>query len=94
MLEEPQPVESLIMRLRSRRAFLRFVLLFVLPAVALVVVGGHYWVKSTRHVSTENAYIKAHHLAISADIDGRAVRVLVRENDRVKRGGSAVRTRS
>ena len=73
------------MRLRSRRAFLRFVLLFVLPAVALVA-GGHYWVKSTRYVSTENAYIKAHHLAISADIDGRAVRVLVRENDRVKKG--------
>ena len=34
----------------------------------------------------ENAYIKAHHLAISADIDGRAVRVLVWENDRAKRG--------
>ena len=72
------------MRLRSRRAFLRFVLLFVLPAVVLVV-GGHYWVRAP-YVSTENAYIKAHHLAISADIDGRAVRVLVRENDRVKRG--------
>ena len=73
------------MRLKSRRALLRFVLLFVVPAIALVA-GGHYWVKNTRYVATENAYIKAHHLAISADIDGRAIRVAVRENDRVKKG--------
>ena len=73
------------MRLKSRRALLRFALLFVVPAIALVA-GGHYWVKNTRYVATENAYIKAHHLAISADIDGRAIRVAVRENDRVKKG--------
>jgi len=51
-----------------------------------VLTGGHFWVKSTRYVSTENAYVKAHHLAISADIDGRTVRVLAKENDVVKRG--------
>ncbi|CAN0435983.1 unnamed protein product, partial [Discosporangium mesarthrocarpum] len=68
-----------------RRGTVRFVLLFVLPALA-IVAGGHYWVKATRYVTTENAYVKAHHLAISADIDGRTVRVLVRENDRVKKG--------
>lgn len=68
-----------------RRGSVRFVLLFVLPVIA-VVAGGHYWVKATRYVTTENAYVKAHHLAISADIDGRAVRVLVKENDRVKKG--------
>ena len=68
-----------------RRGTLRFVLLFVLPVVA-VVAGGHYWVKATRYVTTENAYVKANHLAISADIDGRTVRVLVRENDRVEKG--------
>ena len=72
-------------RLFTRRGLTRFVLLFVLPAVA-VVAGGHYWVKATRYVTTENAYVKAHHLAISSDIDGRATRVLVRENDQVKKG--------
>jgi len=61
------------------------VLLFVLPIVA-VVAGGHYWEKATRYVTTENAYVKANPLAISADIDGRTVRVFVRENDRVKKG--------
>ncbi|MEC7490235.1 MAG: HlyD family secretion protein [Pseudomonadota bacterium] len=67
------------------RTVLRFILLFVVPALGLVA-GAHYWVKSTRYVSTENAYVKAHHLAISADIDGRAVRVLVNENDSVQKG--------
>lgn len=67
------------------RTLLRFVLLIVIP-VTVIVVGGHFWVKSTRYVSTENAYVKAHHLAVSADIDGRTVRVLAKENDVVKQG--------
>ena len=73
------------MRFRTRRAVVRFLLLAVVPTVAMLA-GGHYWVKSTRYVSTENAYVKAHHIAVSADIDGRATRVLVAENDRVRIG--------
>lgn len=73
------------MRIVTRRALVRFILLFALPVAALLA-GGHYWVKATRYVTTENAYVKAHHLAISADMDGRTTRVLVRENDRVKKG--------
>ena len=36
------------MRIKSRRAFARFVLLFVVPVTALLA-GGHYWVKNTRY---------------------------------------------
>ena len=68
-----------------RRKLTRTALLGVLP-LAAVLVGGDWWLKSTRFVSTENAYVKAHHLAVSADIDGRAIRVFVRENDKVKLG--------
>jgi membrane fusion protein (multidrug efflux system) len=68
-----------------RRKLARTFLLGILP-LAVVLVGGDWWLRSTRYVSTENAYVKAHHLAVSADIDGRAVRVFVRENDRVKQG--------
>mgnify|MGYP001191210114 CR=1 FL=1 len=71
--------------MRKSQNLLRLFLLVVIP-VTLVLVGGHFWVKSTRYVSTENAYVKAHHLAVSADIDGRTVRVSVSENDVVKRG--------
>ena len=68
-----------------RRALVRIALLVAAPACALLA-GGHYWIKGTRYVSTENAYVKAQHVAVSADIDGRAVRVPVGENDRVSRG--------
>ena len=65
-----------------RHLTVRFAFLFVLPVIT-VIAGAHYWVKATRYITTENAYVKAHHLAISADIDGRAIRVMVKENDRV-----------
>ena len=68
-----------------RQLTVRFAFLFVLPVIT-VIAGAHYWVKATRYITTENAYVKAHHLAISADIDGRAIRVLVKENDQVKKG--------
>ena len=71
--------------MRRTRKLLRLFLLVVIP-VTVLLVGGHFWAKSTRYVTTENAYVKAHHLAISADIDGRTVRVFVTENDVVKRG--------
>ena len=73
------------MRRPGRRALVRFLLLVVVPAAA-AAAGGHYWVKATRYVVTENAYVKAHHVAVSADVSGRAVRVAVRENARVRRG--------
>ena len=68
-----------------RRAFVRIALLVAVPVGALLV-GGHYWIKGMRYASTENAYVKAQHVAVRADIDVRAVRVPVEENDRVSRG--------
>ena len=73
------------MRRPGRRAVIRFLLLVVVPAAA-AATGGHYWVKATRYVVTENAYVKAHHVAVSADVSGRAVRVAVSENDPVRQG--------
>ena len=67
------------------RLFIRTFLIFVVPLIA-VILSGHFWIKGTRYVSTENAYIKAHHLAVSSDIDGRTQSVFVRENDKVKKG--------
>ncbi|MBT5051478.1 MAG: HlyD family secretion protein, partial [Rhodospirillaceae bacterium] len=71
--------------MRKTRKILRLFLLVIVP-LAAIILGGHLWVKSTRYVTTENAYVKAHHLAVSADIDGRAIRVPVKENDMVKPG--------
>ncbi len=45
-----------------------------------------WWATSGRYVSTENAYVKASIVAISADLDGRVVAVNVDDDQRVDRG--------
>lgn len=80
-LSEPSP------RRRSGlpRRLLRFVLLLLIPAVA-IGYGAVWWGESMRWVVTENAYVKANVVAISADVAGRVIEVNVRENQRVERG--------
>lgn len=76
------PVRS---RRRWGRSALRLVLLVAIPAIALVA-GGAWYVSTGRYVTTENAYVKAHVIAVSPNIDGRVTRVLVDENQRVVAG--------
>lgn len=70
---------------RWQRAGRRFVLLGVLPALALLA-GLGWWAATGRFVATENAYVKASIVAISADIDGRVVAVDVSDDQKVERG--------
>jgi membrane fusion protein, multidrug efflux system len=80
----PPPVP---MRPRRRwgRTLLRLVLLIVIPAAA--IIGGGYWYEATgRYVTTENAYVKAHVIAVSPNLDGRVTDVFVKENQRVNAG--------
>jgi membrane fusion protein (multidrug efflux system) len=67
------------------RKFFRFVLLLVVPLIA-IVVGGYFYAKSGRYVTTENAYVKATKIAVSSDIDARVDKVHVTENQRVRAG--------
>jgi membrane fusion protein (multidrug efflux system) len=69
----------------SRRPWVRFVLLLVVPLLALGV-GGYLWLTSGRFVSTDNAYVAQDKVSIGADVAGRIVEVAVRENQRVKAG--------
>ena len=63
----------------------RFVLLLVVPAVA-VAAGIALWLQGGRYEETENAYVKAHMIAVSADVSGRVVDVRVRDNEPVAAG--------
>ncbi len=58
------------------RAMIRIVLLGVVPIAALVT-GAHYWVASGRYVATDNAYVKANLISISAEVSGRVDRMFV-----------------
>nr|MBC8240484.1 HlyD family secretion protein [Alphaproteobacteria bacterium] len=79
---------------RRRRRWIqgltRFVLMLVIPILG-VLYGAGLWAESLRYVNTENAYVKSHVLAVSADISGRVVEINARDNQAIKRGDTLFR---
>lgn len=69
----------------SRRRLKRLVLLVVVPLLAALVVGIVY-LRGGRHVETDNAYIKADKVPVSAEVSGTVREVLVAENQYVVAG--------
>lgn len=74
----------------SRRRLKRLVLLVVVPLLAALVVGIVY-LRGGRHVETDNAYIKADKVPVSAEVSGTVREVLVEENQYVAAGQSLFR---
>ena len=69
------------------RRMTRFALMIVVP-VAAAVVALHLYASGGQHVVTENAYVKANIIAVSADVSGRVVDVNVEDNQLVEPGES------
>lgn len=63
----------------------RTILMLSVPLL-VALVGLWLWLGSGRYVSTDNAYVQQDKVAISAEISGPIVAVLVHENQRVKKG--------
>lgn len=72
-------------RKRSTRRLTRVTLMVVLPLI-VAVVALFIYANGGRYVVTENAYVKANIIAVSADVSGRVVSVNVADNERVKPG--------
>jgi len=70
---------------RPGRALTRFVLLLVVPLIA-IAAGIWFYVHGGRFIKTENAYVKTNIIAVSADIEGRVVEVTARDNQPVTAG--------
>ncbi|WP_407576258.1 HlyD family secretion protein [Raoultella terrigena] len=64
---------------------LRLMLLLVVPALGLAA-GGWCYFANGHYVETDNAYVKADKTDISAEVAGRVVKVLVKENQHVNKG--------
>ncbi len=73
-----------------KRRILRVVLLFVVP-LGSAAVGLYFYLQTGRFVVTENAYVKANIVAISADVSGRVVWVGATDNSPVHAGQSLFR---
>jgi len=72
-------------RKRAAKRMTRMTLMIVVPLI-VAVVALRLYVGGGRYVVSENAYVKAHIIVVSADVSGRVVRVNVRDNQRVDPG--------
>src|SRR4051794_8569304 len=77
-----QPRRRLLAALRKYR---RFLLLVVLPLVA-VIAGLVLYLNGGRYVTTDDAYVGAQKVLITPEISGRIEKVVVREGQQVVRG--------
>ena len=68
----------------------RFTLMILVP-LALISLAVILYLEAGKIVSTENAYIKAHIVNVSAEISGTIEEVLVEENQPVQRGDILLR---
>jgi len=73
-----------------RRRWLRIVLLALGP-VAIAVGGGYVYMNSGRIVETDNAYVKADVVIVSAEVSGAIVEIAVSENQTVHAGDLLLR---
>lgn len=69
----------------TARRWGRIALMIAIP-LALVVGAGFYWLSLQGRVGTDNAYVKQDMVAVSAEVGGRIVAVMVQEGDRVQAG--------
>lgn len=82
---EAQPTAAADEAPRPGKKRLRLVLMLSVPLLILLV-GGYLWLTSGRYVSTDNAYVQQDKVTVSAEVAGPILEVMVRENQRVKRG--------
>ncbi|MFL6791997.1 MAG: biotin/lipoyl-binding protein, partial [Bradyrhizobium sp.] len=67
------------------RRYRRFVLLVVLPLVALIA-GTVFYLNGGRYVTTDDAYVGAQKVLITPDVSGKIIKVAVKEGQQVSTG--------
>lgn len=77
-------------KVKSRKKLLRFVLLGVVPALA-IAGGVNFWLQGARYVSTQNAYVKTDIAKLAAEVSGPAIEVNAHAHMLVTAGDVLVR---
>jgi membrane fusion protein, multidrug efflux system len=81
----PPPAAETPIVVKRKRGVSRFVMLVVIPLVALAL-GFGWWLSSGRYISTDNAYVGADKSLITPQVTGAIVAVHVVEGQKVKVG--------
>jgi membrane fusion protein (multidrug efflux system) len=72
-------------RAALRRRGTRRLLMWGVPLL-IVLAGGYVYLTGGRYVATDDAYVKAGTVTVSADVAGRVIAIDVKENQRVAKG--------
>ncbi|MFV0296094.1 MAG: efflux RND transporter periplasmic adaptor subunit [Hyphomicrobiaceae bacterium] len=80
------PAKSQFRVRMPQRRFLMMLAVMLLGPLLAAAVGTYIYMLGGRYVSTDNAYVKADKIAVSADVDGRVAKVMVKADEDVKRG--------
>ena len=86
--QSPQLAEEAVIvpgDLKPKRKWGRLALMISLP-LALIIGGVVYWRSLQGEVSTDNAYVHLDKVSVSAEVGGKIVGVMVKENQHVKAG--------
>ena len=86
--DEPRMAPARTWRTRLGRALRgkgRFVAMLIVP-LAILLGGAYVYLFGGRYVSTDDAYVKADRITVSADVGGRVVEIAVHDNEFVKAG--------
>jgi membrane fusion protein (multidrug efflux system) len=75
---------------RTRSSLGRYAIMLSVPVI-LIAVALYFWLTSGTTVSTDNAQVNAHVVAVSPEVTGRVTDVFVVENQRVKKGDLLLR---
>ena len=89
-MSAPQTAASRAPEPHSPRQRTRMILLVVVPLIAAAIALVFY-LKGGRYVSTDNAYVKADKVPVSAEVSGAVRDVLVHENQAVSAGQALFR---
>ncbi|MSM40628.1 MAG: HlyD family efflux transporter periplasmic adaptor subunit [Geobacter sp.] len=60
--------------------------ILLLLGIVFVSLGIHWWIRHQTHIETDNAFVEAHIHPIAARIPGTVTRVLVNDNQQVRKG--------
>jgi len=74
----------------NRTGWLRILLMVSVPLI-LVAIAAYLYLNAGSSASTDDAYVQADKLAVSADVSGRVVAVEVKDNQWVKKGAMLFR---
>ncbi len=79
------PMKAEAAQPRRRRRLRRIALMLAVPLL-VAAAGSWWWITGGRIMTTENAYVQQHMVALSADVSGRIVEVDAGENQAVRAG--------